>query len=176
MIKFAHSLLIVIVLLSCAAATSAAAPVSPGPASCGAMSQLLAAAPGGSDALAGILAAIPEPAAAPRSEPEFAMTYDVAPADRRIKAFAESARKAGELGASRLFVRLAEEGTPMEKLDFMRDNKKPYEFPARFRLARTAGVCRSIAKVFCTVSCINTGDGQRECLRDCETIIVDSCD
>lgn len=171
MIKLTLTLSVGCLLLSCAGLASAAAP-----ASCAALSQLAAAAPGGADALAGMLAAIPEPAAAPRSEPGFGTTYDTARADVRINAFAEAARKRGELGVSRLFARLAEEGTPKEKFEFMNHDKTPYAFPARFRMIRTAGVCREIAKLFCTLSCINTGTAQQQCWNDCQTIIVNSCD
>lgn len=141
------------------------------------MPQLLAATPGGADALNALIIPAPASSPAPRSELNELTTYDTTRADRLIKGLAASARKAGKMNASLLFVRLLNEGTPAEKLKFMSATDKPYSFPSRFNLAvKTGGVCRKIAELFCTLSCINTGTANEQCREDCRTVIVESCD
>lgn len=182
MIKVANSIHTIVLLLACAGAASAAAPTSPQPLlktgpCAGAMSQLLAAAPGGADSLNALIIASPASSPAPRSELDAVTIYDTTRADRLIKGLAASARKAGRANASLLFIRLLNEGTPAEKLKFMSATDKPYSFPSRFTLAvATGGVCRKVAEVFCALSCINTGTANEQCREDCRTIIVESCD
>lgn len=182
MIKVSNSIPVIALLLACAGAASAAAPASPQPflrtGSCAAaLSQLLAAAPGGADSLNALIIASPASSPAPRSELYDVAIYDTTQADRLIKGLAASARKTGKTNASLLFIRLLNEGTPAEKLKFMSATDRPYSFPSRFTLAvATGGICHAVTETFCAISCIHTGTANEQCREDCRTIIVRSCD
>lgn len=175
MIKASKCLLIVAVLLSYVAVSASAAGVCAGGTT--AMSQLLSAAPGGPDALNEIIVASPAPNLVPRSSLTDALAYNTAAADSLIKGLAASARTAGKTKTASLLIRLLNEGTPAEKLQLMSATSKPYSFPSRFTLAvTTGGVCRTVAELFCRLSCIHTGTAQEQCKEDCRTIFVTSCD
>lgn len=168
MIKVSKVLMVLSVVLAVAGPASAA-----GVCSSPAMSQLLAAAPGGPGALDAIVVA--EPAA--RLVSSSVLEYDTTHADALLKGLAASAHKAGKTQASGLFTRLLKEGTPAEKLRFMSATDKPYTFPSRFTLAvKAGGVCRTVAELFCKLSCIHTGTDQEQCKEECRTIFVTSCD
>lgn len=172
MIKVSTAPLLTAVLLSFIAGPALAAACGAGSS---ALSQLSAA--GGPGALEAIVVATPAPRLAPRSGLYDVATYDTTAADILITGLAESARKTGRTNASLLLLRLAKEGTPAEKLEFMSARHKPYTFPARFTLAvKAGGVCRTVAELFCKLSCIHTGTNQESCKEECRTIFVTSCD
>ena len=185
MIKVLNSIPVIALLLACASAASAAAPASPQPplktASCsGAMSQLMAAVPGGPDALDAVRVSIPAPNLSPRSEPRYNVaTIDLSAADAIIKEAAASTQKSGKLRASQLFIRLLNEGTPEEKLGFANGTGKTYAFPKRFYwrsgIVEVKSACRRVAELFCWVACTGLGENRKCAEEQCKIIIVDAC-
>lgn len=174
MIKVSTALTLTAVLLSLVAGPAAAAVCGAGSS---AMSQLATAAPGGAEALDAIVVGVPEPRLAPRSGIYDVRAYDTTRADILITGLAASAQRTGRTNAALLLLRLAKEGTPAEKLEFMSARHKPYSFPARFTLAvKAGGVCRTVAELFCKLSCVHTGTNQEACKDECRTIFVTTCD
>jgi len=175
MIKVIRVLPVLAVLLSFSAASASAATFcAAGPS---AMSQLLASTPGGADSLSAIVVRDPVASLVARGEMSSALEYDTTRADALLKGLAASARSSGKVKAAGLLTRLLKEGTPAEKLVFMNATSKPYSFPSRFTEAvQAGGVCRTVAELFCKLSCIHTGDGKKDCTEDCRTIFVTTCD
>jgi len=138
-------LMIMAVLLTFGAASAPAASF------CPAMSQLLAAAPGGSDALNAIVVREPAAKLAERGGLSAALEYDTTRADAILKGLAASAHATGTAKVARLFLRLRNEGTPAEKLVFMNSAGKPYAFPSRFSEAVAAEFsCRMVSQIVCS--------------------------
>lgn len=159
MIKTYRALTVMTVLLSFGAASSSAASFSP------AMSQLLAAVPGGADALNAIVVRDPAANLVARGEMSAALEYDTSRADALLNGLAAAAHATGKANASRLFLRLRNEGTPAEKLVFMNATRKPYSFPSRFTEAVAAGgSCYMTSHMVCT---------SRD---ECRTVYVWVCD
>lgn len=185
MIKVSKSLPAIVLILACAGAASAAAPASTQPplkaASCsGAMSQLMATAPGGPDALDAVRVSMPQPSLSPRSEPRYDVTaIDLSAVDVVIKEAAASARMSGKLRASQLFIRLLNEGTPEEKLEFTNGTGKTYAFPNRFYwksgIVKVESACRRVAQLFCWMACTGLGENRKCAEEQCKIIFVDAC-
>lgn len=166
--------LVLAVLLSFAAASASAEVCG---ASASAMSQLAAAAPGGAQALEAIVVGTPTPRLSSRGGLYDAAAYDTTRADKLLAGLAASARKTGKTKAADLFIRLLNEGTPAEKLQFMHTTGKPYSFPSRFTLAVAAGgSCRMVSEIVCWTECVGTDATHYSCREVCKIVSVEVCD
>ena len=106
-----------------------------------------------------------------------AAAYDTTRADKLLAGLAASARKTGKTKAADLFIRLLNEGTPAEKLQFTHTTGKPYSFPSRFTLAVAAGgSCRMVSQIVCWTECVGTDATQYYCREVCKIVSVEVCD
>jgi hypothetical protein len=83
------------------------------------------------------------------------------------------------MASAGLLIRLLNEGTPQDKLEFMNGAGKTYAFPERFYrtggMVRTASACRVITEWVCRMACWGLGANRQCAMTDCRNVIVNSC-